>query len=173
MIIIQSFSDSTKHSELSTIAKSIITNLSQVKYLNTKCIPIIVDDPYLAYALISNLFSPSVTSNGLINNSAHISNEASIGKNVQINANVVINKKCVIKDNVIINENTVIGPDVVIGQKTKIMSNCFVSNSIVGEKCIIQPNVVIGSKGFGFTPIQKIEIKHIGNVIIGNNVDIG
>ena len=31
----------------------------------------------------------------------------------------------------------------------------------------------IGEKGFGFTPDNKIEIKHIGNVIVGNNVEIG
>ena len=32
---------------------------------------------------------------------------------------------------------------------------------------------IIGGKGFGFTPDRKIEVKHVGNVIIGNNVDIG
>jgi len=67
----------------------------------------------------------------------------------------------------------VIGPNVVIGQGTRIMSNCVINNAFLGENCLIQHGAIIGGKGFGFTPRQKIDIKHIGNVIIGNNVDIG
>ena len=156
-----------------TKAKACLIQKQYLSYLNQRCIPIIVEDPYLAYALISNLIYPSDESNGQIHKSAHISKKALIGENTQINANVVIKDKCVIKKNVIIMENSVIGPNVEIGQGTRIMSNCTISNADLGENCLIQPGVVIGGKGFGFTPKQKIEIKHIGNVKIGNNVDIG
>ena len=156
-----------------TKAKACLIQKQYLSYLNQNCIPIIVKDPYLTYAIISNLFCPPVISNGLINNTAKISNEVSLGNNVQINANVVINNKSIIKNNVIIFENTVIGPEVIIGQGTQIMSNCFICNASLGENCVIQPGVVIGSKGFGFATKQKIEIKHIGKVKIGKNVDIG
>ena len=53
------------------------------------------------------------------------------------------------------------------------MSNCVISNSSIGENCLIKPGAKIGEKGFGFTPDSKIEIRHIGNVILGNNVEIG
>ena len=156
-----------------TEAKACLIQKQYLSYLNKKCVPIIVDDPYLAYALISNLLCPSVESNGQIHQSVQINSEVSINENVQINANVIIKSKCVIKNNVIILENSVIGPDVVIGIGTKIMSNCVISNAELGNNCFIQPGVVIGGKGFGFTPEHKIEVKHIGNVKIGNNVDIG
>ena len=47
---------------------------------------------------------------------------------------------------------------------------------IIGDNVIIHSNAVIGSDGFGNAPQpdgtwEKIE--HIGNVIIGNNVEIG
>ena len=55
-----------------------------------KCIPLIVEDPYLAYAFITNFIYPSKKSNGLIHESAKIDNDAFIGSNVQINENVII-----------------------------------------------------------------------------------
>ena len=38
---------------------------------------------------------------------------------------------------------------------------------------LLQSGAIIGGKGFGFTPKSKVEIRHIGNVVIGNFVDIG
>ena len=43
-----------------TEAKACLIQKQYISYLNKKCIPIIVDDPYLSYALISNLFYPSI-----------------------------------------------------------------------------------------------------------------
>ena len=67
-----------------------------------------------------------------------------------------------INKEVIIHENVVIGPEVNIGENSIIMPNCTLSNTIIGKNCLIQSGAVIGDKGFGFTPDQKIEIKHIG-----------
>ena len=156
-----------------TKAKACLIHDQYLSYLNKKCIPIIVNDPYLAYALISNLLCPSIKSNGLVHHNTYISSDCLIQNKVQINANVIINNNCVINDNVIIFENSVIGPDVTIGQGSVVKANCTISNTELGKNCHIQPGVVIGGKGFGFTPKQKIEIKHIGNVKIGDNVDIG
>jgi UDP-3-O-[3-hydroxymyristoyl] glucosamine N-acyltransferase len=46
----------------------------------------------------------------------------------------------------------------------------------VGADCILHPNVSIGADGFGFRPCSErglVKIPQIGNVIIGNNVEIG
>ena len=154
-------------------AKACLIKKDYVSYLNTDCKPIVVEDPYLAYALLSNLISPLNKSNGQIHKSSIISNNSSIKNNVQINANVIIKDNCIIKENVLISENSVIGPNVIIGNNTIIMTNCSISYSEIGKNCLIQSGAVIGGKGFGFTPKQKIDLQHIGNVKIGNNVDIG
>ena len=158
---------------IKTQAKACLIQEKYLSYLNPKCIPIILDDPYLAYALISNLISPLKQSNGHIDKSLIIEKTSKLGKNIQINSNVIIKENCNINNNVIIYENTVIGPNVIIGESSRIMSNCIIKNAIIGKNCNIQPGVVIGGKGFGFTPKQKIEIRHTGDVKIGNNVDIG
>ena len=156
-----------------TKAKACLIEKKYLSYLNNNCTPIIVNDPYLVYALISNILSYEDMSNGEIHKSSLICDDVLIENNVQINANVVVKNKSHINKNVIIYENSVIGPNVLIGQGTRIMSNCVISNTHLGENCLIQHGSIIGSKGFGFTPKQKINIKHNGNVIIGNNVDIG
>ena len=46
----------------------------------------------------------------------------------------------------------------------------------IGNNCIIHPNATIGADGFGFRPDSAtglVKIPQIGNVIIGNNVEIG
>ena len=54
-----------------------------------------------------------------------------------------------------------------------IMNNCTIIESIIGNNSFIQSGAVIGGKGFGFTPDSKINIQHLGKVIIGDNVEIG
>ena len=156
-----------------TKAKACLIQRKHISYLNHQCFPIIVNDPYLVYASITNLLCPDNISNGQIHKSSLISNTALLSKDVQINSNVIIKDNCIINNNVIIFENSIIGPNVVVGEGTQIMPNCNISNTDLGENCFIQQGAVIGGKGFGFTPDTKIEIRHIGNVVIGNNVDIG
>ena len=46
----------------------------------------------------------------------------------------------------------------------------------IGNNCIIHPNATIGADGFGFRPCPErglVKIPQIGNVVIGNNVEIG
>jgi UDP-3-O-[3-hydroxymyristoyl] glucosamine N-acyltransferase len=46
---------------------------------------------------------------------------------------------------------------------------------VIGNDCIIHPNTVIGSDGFGFTPYngEQLKVPQVGNVILGNRVEIG
>lgn len=141
--------------------------------LPKNCLPIIVQDPYLAYACLSNLFYPSEVASNSISEHSSIDKTFIKSKNLEIQNFVVIKHNVKIADNCIIGDNCVIGPNVIIGSHTQILPNTTISNTIIGEKCLIQSGTVIGDRGFGFTSNEKIEIRHIGNVIIGNNVQIG
>jgi len=156
-----------------TKAKACFIKKKYINILPKTCIPIIVDDPYYCYALATNFLYPREISNNKINNNSFIDPKTFIGKNVQIENNVTLKENTEVGENCILSHNSVIGPNVKINSNTIIMSNCVISNAIIGNDCIIQPGVIIGGKGFGFSPITKIEIRHVGNVIIGNNVDIG
>ena len=60
-----------------------------------------------------------------------------------------------------------------MSENTLIKSNCTLSNCYIGSNCIIKSGAIIGGTGFGFDPISKIKIQHIGDVVIGNNCSIG
>ena len=89
---------------------------------------------------------------------------AFIGENARIGNNVKIYPQAYIGDNTSIGDNTTIYPGV------KIYSDC-----VVGSNCIIHAGTVIGSDGFRFAtgPDAAVKVPQIGNVVIGDEVEIG
>ena len=69
-----------------TNAKACFIKDIDSKYLNKSCIPLIVIDPYIAYALTSHLIEPEMISNGNIHISSNIYKQTILGKNIQINS---------------------------------------------------------------------------------------
>jgi len=142
--------------------------------LPTNCEPIIVEDPYLALALISNLQSDDAfKSNGIISNNATVNTRSTMHKNVQINPFCVIQEETEIFENVFIGSCSSIGPNVIINKNVVIHDNVTISNSVIMENCVIKSGARIGGTGFGFEMKTKQKINHTGNVIIGKNSSIG
>lgn len=108
---------------------------------------------------------------------------ATIDESAQIREGVKIGPNCYVGPNVMIGENTTIYPNVTIldestiGKNTTIWPGAVVRERChIGNDCIIHPNATIGADGFGFRPDPEkglVKIPQIGNVIIGNNVEIG
>ncbi len=169
------FSNSKYLNELKkTNAKACLIEDQFKKYLPSFCKPIILDDPYLALALISNLFNGEVlSSNGIISKNSSINSKSIIGKNVQINPFSIIYENTEIDENVYIGSNVSIGPNVQINKNVIINDNVSISNSIIKENCIIKSGARIGGTGFGFEMKTKKKIHHSGDVIIGKNTSIG
>ena len=141
---------------------------------------IFVKDADIAMAKLLEVFSPETgpVFESDIDPLASIHPTAKIGKNVKIGAfsyigkNVIIGSDCNIYPNVSIFDNSK------IGSKCDIWSGTVIrEDSVIGNNCIFHNNVSIGADGFGFRPSPEgnglIKIQHIGNVIIGNNVEIG
>jgi UDP-3-O-[3-hydroxymyristoyl] glucosamine N-acyltransferase len=111
-----------------------------------------------------------------IHPSAVIDKTVFIGKNVSIGANVVIEADSSISDNVTIMAGCYVGYNAKIGKgstlhpSVKVMDFCE-----IGSRVTLFAGVVIGSDGFGYETISGIheKIPQIGNVIIGDDVDIG
>lgn len=108
---------------------------------------------------------------------ADISEKAVIGKNVYIGSFVSIEDGVVIGDNVQLMGQNHIAAGVKIGDNTLLYSGVKVYHQCeIGSRCIIHSNTVIGSDGFGFSPEADgsyKKIPQIGNVKIGNDVEIG
>ena len=82
-----------------------------------------------------------------------------------------------------IGRGTHIFPQVHIGRKVRVGRNCIIypgvriyRDCVIGDNCIIHANAVIGADGFGFTRQEDgtyVKIPQTGNVVLGNNVEIG
>ena len=155
-------------------AKACLIDEKFINYLPDNCYPIIVKDPYLALAFVSNLFNDEViNSNGIISKNSSIDLKSKIEKNVQINSFTTIYHNTEIKEDTYIGSNTSIGPNVIINKNVVIHDNVSISNAIIMENCIIKPGARIGGTGFGFEMKTKQNINHSGNVLIGKNSSIG
>jgi UDP-3-O-[3-hydroxymyristoyl] glucosamine N-acyltransferase len=121
---------------------------------------LVTDDPYLAFAKASSLFSSNLIKHnvGSVHPTATVFPETNLGKNVVIGPNVYIGPNCSIGDFSSIRANSSLVSDVQIG------SNTHVHNG-----------AVLGSDGFGYAPSKDgyIKIEQLGSLIIGSNVEIG
>ncbi len=131
----------------------------------------------LAMALLLEAFEPEAPHFEIdIHPTAVIGKTAKIGKGCKIGANSYIGKNVVLEDNVIIYPNVSIFDDTIIGSHTVIWSGTVIrERSEIGSHCIFHTNVSIGVDGFGYRPSEQglTKIIHIGNVVIGNYVEIG
>lgn len=140
-------------------------------------INIIVNDPYLAYALVSQLFEDRTPVFGEgIADSAIVDSTSNIAQNVSVAPGTVIGKNCSIAMNTEIGANCIIENNVSIGSDCRIDSGSVIrSGTMIGNKVIIQAGTVIGSEGFGnaMSGSKFIRIPCFGNVVIEDDVEIG
>lgn len=102
---------------------------------------------------------------------------AKLGRKVSVGSFTVIGKNCRIGDMTKIHENVYIGEGTVIGKECIIYPGVRIyPGMVIGDRVILHANCVIGSDGFGNAPQPDgtwKKIEHLGNVIIGNDVEIG
>jgi UDP-3-O-[3-hydroxymyristoyl] glucosamine N-acyltransferase len=132
----------------------------------------------LAMSQVLELFAPPPPKFEIeIHPTATIDASATIGKGTKIGANCYIGPNTTIGENSIIYPNVTILDECTIGNQTTIWSGTVIRERChIGNDCIIHPNATIGADGFGFRPDPQkglVKIPQIGNVIIGNNVEIG
>jgi len=140
----------------SSSASAIIVSPEFSKDLKTS--GIIVDDPYVAYAIISSLFNLHKNPYADKAISYFVHETAQVDDSVLIGPNVYIGPKCIIEGNSIIHANS-----------------SLVMNVEIGKNSIIHFNSILGSDGFGYASDKGgyIKIEQLGKLIIGDNVEIG
>ena len=132
----------------------------------------------LAMSQILELFAPptpvfhvNIHPTAVVDETAIIGAGTKIGAGSYVGPKVNIGENSTIYPNVTILDECIIGKNTVIWSGTVIRERCH-----IGHNCIIHPNATIGADGFGFRPCPEkglVKIPQIGNVIIGNNVEIG
>ena len=102
---------------------------------------------------------------------------AKLGRKVYVGDFAYIGKNAVVGDYTKIYENVYVGDGVKIGSHCIIYPGVKIyPGMVIGNNVILHANAVVGSDGFGFAPQEDgtwKKIEHTGNVIIGDNVEIG
>jgi UDP-3-O-[3-hydroxymyristoyl] glucosamine N-acyltransferase len=124
----------------------------------SNCNYLIVENPRYSFKLVLENFFLPLPPLG-ISTSAMIHPGSLLGKDIYIGNFVTIEEGCSIGNNTSIGHNTVI-----------------LKNTIIGNNVKIGSNNTIGGVGFGYERDKEGEfslIPHIGNVVIGDQVEIG
>ena len=132
----------------------------------------------LAMSQVLELFAPPAPEFKTdIHPTAVIDSTAIVGIGTKIGAGCYVGPNVKLGENVILYPNATILDECTIGKETVIWSGAVVRERChIGAYCIIHPNATIGADGFGFRPCTErglVKIPQIGNVIIGNGVEIG
>ena len=138
-----------------------------------------VDNAELAIAYVLSLFMPEVDLPAIgVHPSAIVSSTAKLGEDVRIGPFVCIDDDAVVGDRTSLYPNVRIGRGCTIGTDTVLHTGVAIEyNCCVGSNSILHSNVSIGADGFGYRPNEDqtmlVKMPHIGNVELGDNVEIG
>ena len=131
----------------------------------------------LAMAKVLEAFTPEPPVFDIdIHPTAVVHETAIIGDGCKIGANCYVGKNVSLGDGVILYPNVTILDETTIGKNSTIWSGTVIRERCeIGAYCIFHNNVSIGADGFGYRPSEQglTKIPHIGNVIIGNHVEVG
>ncbi|MDR1391027.1 MAG: UDP-3-O-(3-hydroxymyristoyl)glucosamine N-acyltransferase [Holosporales bacterium] len=145
--------------------------------LPANTIAIVVDEPYLAYAILLKEFYSIKSSHDalFLSKKASIAKTAIIEKGCYISDFVTVSDGAIIKAGTYVGSNTTILHGVEIGENSYIESNVTIGFAVIGKSTYIKAGARIGQQGFGFFTGKTgiTDILQVGKVIIGDDVQIG
>jgi UDP-3-O-[3-hydroxymyristoyl] glucosamine N-acyltransferase len=171
-----SFFNNPRYADLLKTTKSAVVIVNRESLSFRKGASIVVDNPYLYFAKVSQLLNPTKPLKKEIHKSAIIHPSCKLGQDIYIGPNVVIDENVSIDDSVVIHTSSMIEADSVIGKASVIHPHVVIkASTIIGKNCTLYSGCVIGSDGFGYAKDDSkwLAIPQIGRVILGDNVDIG
>ena len=171
-----SFFNNPRYADLLKTTKSAVVIVNRESLSFRKGASIVVDNPYLYFAKVSQLLNPTKPLKKEIHKSAIIHPSCKLGQDIYIGPNVVIDENVSIDDSVAIHASSMIEADSVIGKASVIHPHVVIkASTIIGKNCTLYSGCVIGSDGFGYAKDDSkwLAIPQIGRVILGDNVDIG
>lgn len=138
---------------------------------------VVVENPMAAFArLVEKITPPPVRFVPGIHPTAVIAPTAKLGIGVSVQPHAVIEADVSIGDRSVIGAGNFIGTGCRIGSDCVFHPNITVREyTVIGSRVILHAGVVLGADGFGFEMVQgqHKKIPQLGNVEIGDDVEIG
>lgn len=138
-----------------------------------------VDSADLAMVQVLELFAPAPPqSTAGVHQTAVVDPTVVLGKNVSIGPGCYLGPHVKVGDDSVLYANVTIMDESTIGYRSVFWPGVVMRERChVGDDCILYQSVSIGSEGFGYrlSPDKTalVKVPQIGNVLIGNGVEIG
>src|SRR5262245_37399065 len=135
-----------------------------------------VKNARVAFARVLSLFFPEPALPPGIHSSATVASSATVHKTAYVGPNCVIGERVQIGASVVLHGGVVVADDCELGEGTVLFTNVTLyPRSQLGQRVRIHAGTVIGSDGFGYVIDAGMhrKIPQVGNVIIGDDVEIG
>lgn len=138
---------------------------------------VVVANPYLAFAFVSQLFATPPRLPLGVHDAAHVDATAQVDPDAAVGPGAVVGARAQIGADAEIRANAYVGEDSRIGAATVVHPNACVYHGVrIGRRCVVHSGAVVGADGFGFTPGETgelVEIAQLGGVTIGDDVVVG
>jgi UDP-3-O-[3-hydroxymyristoyl] glucosamine N-acyltransferase len=133
-------------------------------------------DPFLALVALIDFFHPASAPPRGVHELAWVSGSARLDDGVtvlpfaHVGEGVSIGARTILHGGVFLGENVTVGEDCVLWTNVVVREGCRVGNRVT-----IHPGTVLGSDGFGFArrDARFVKIRHVGSVVIEDDVEIG
>ena len=137
---------------------------------------IVASDVRAALAAMLAEFAPPLPHGESTHPSAVVASDCVRGKDVWIGPGVTIDSGASIGDEAVLLAGAHVGAHAKIGKRTLMHPRSVVlDHCVVGDDCVLNAGCVIGADGFGFVRVgeEHVKIPQIGNVVIGDRVEVG
>ncbi len=137
---------------------------------------VLVDDPYLAYALVASAFSRQEMVYLGVSPEAHVGQGCEIPEDVTVAPGVFIDDEVKLGPGCVVHPGAFLGKGVSLGRDCTIYPNVTVYHGCrLGNRVIVHAGAVIGSDGFGYAQHEgrHVKIPQTGIVVVEDEVEIG
>ncbi len=150
--------------------------IADKRFASTKKILIRVPNARIAFAKAMALFFPERVWAAGIHPTAVIASSAKVDATAHIGPHCVVGERVKIGARAVLQAGNFVGDDSRLGDDVNLFPNVTVyPHTEIGRRVRIHAGTVVGSDGFGYVQDAGVHLKvpQIGNVIIGDDVEIG
>jgi UDP-3-O-[3-hydroxymyristoyl] glucosamine N-acyltransferase len=136
-----------------------------------------VADPLAAFVIIvrhlhgeSAAPAPGIAPQAIIHPTAQLGPDCTVMANAVIAEGAVLGARCRIYPGAYIGANSKLGDDVVLHPQTVLYER-----TVLGNRVIVHSGAIVGADGFGYRFAGGVHVKipQLGNVVVGDDVEIG
>lgn len=135
-----------------------------------------VDEPYLALALLLEVFHPTVAPLPGVHPTAVLAPSAGVDPAATIGPLAVVGEHSQIAARAVVGALAVVGARCRVGSGTILHPHAVLyDGTVVGERCIIHSGVVLGGDGFGYATHggRHVKVPQVGRLVIEDDVEVG